>query len=96
MKVNEELVDKLAQLCRLEFAAEEKQKIMDDLERMIAFVDKLNEIDTDNVEPLRYITDEPNRTRKDEVLKSITREEALRNAATHDESYFKVPKVIRK
>ncbi len=96
MKVNEELVDKLAQLSRLEFDAESKEKIMSDLQRMIEFVDKLNEIDTENVEPLKYITDEQNVLRKDEIIKTITKEEALRNAPQRDSDYFKVPKVIKK
>lgn len=96
MKVNEELVDKLAQLSRLEFDAQSKKQIMIDLQRMIALVDKLNEIDTSNVEPLKYITEEPNVLRKDEINKTITQEEALSNAPLHDSDYFKVPKVIKK
>src|SRR6266487_404623 len=87
MEVNDALVDKLAHLARLRFEAEEKEEIKNDLQKMIAFVEKLNELDTTGVEPLLHM--------KDEVKGSITREEALKNAPVHDEQFFKVPKVIR-
>jgi len=63
---------------------------------MIAFVEKLNELDTTGVEPLLHMSDEVNVLREDEVKGSISREEALKNAPLHDEQFFKVPKVIRK
>jgi aspartyl-tRNA(Asn)/glutamyl-tRNA(Gln) amidotransferase subunit C len=63
---------------------------------MIAFVEKLNELDLEGVQPLMHMTDEVNVLRDDEVTGSITREEALRNAPAHDEQFFKVPKVIKK
>jgi aspartyl-tRNA(Asn)/glutamyl-tRNA(Gln) amidotransferase subunit C len=62
---------------------------------MIAFVEKLNELDTTGVEPLLHMTDEINVLREDQVNGSITREEALKNAPEHDGQFFKVPKVIR-
>ena len=96
MEVNDALVDKLAQLARLKFEASEKEEIKNDLQKMIAFVEKLNELDTTGVEPLLHMTDEVNVLREDEVMGSITRESALKNAPLHDEKFFKVPKVIRK
>ncbi|HEY1870867.1 MAG TPA: Asp-tRNA(Asn)/Glu-tRNA(Gln) amidotransferase subunit GatC [Chitinophagaceae bacterium] len=96
MEVNDALVDKLAHLARLKFDAVEKKEIKNDLQKMIAFVEKLNELDTTGVEPLLHMTDEVNILRDDEVKGSITREEALRNAPVHDEQFFEVPKVIRK
>ena len=63
---------------------------------MIAFVEKLNELDTTGVEPMLHMSDETNVLREDEVKGSITREDALKNAPLHDEQFFKVPKVIRK
>ena len=63
---------------------------------MIAFVEKLNELDTTGVEPLLHMSDEANVLREDEVKGSISREEALKNAPEHDEQFFKVPKVIRR
>ena len=96
MEVNDELINNLAQLARLEFNNEEKIEIKNDLQKMIAFIDKLNEIDTSGVEPLLHMSENINVLRDDEVKGSICREDALKNAPLHDEQFFKVPKVIRK
>ena len=96
MEVNDALVDKLAHLARLKFDASEKEEIKKDLQKMIAFVEKLNELDTTGVEPLLHMSDEINVLRQDEIKGSISREDALKNAPLHDEQFFKVPKVIRK
>ena len=96
MEVNDALVDKLAILARLQFNAEEKENLRKDLQRMITFVDKLNELNTDGVEPLLHMTDSINVLRQDLVQGSISREEALKNAPDTDGVYFKVPKVINK
>lgn len=96
MIVNDELVDQLAHLARLEIKPEEKESIKEDLQKMIAFIEKLNEIDTTGVEPLLFMSDEINVLREDKVEGSVTREEALKNAPMKDEQFFKVPKVIRK
>lgn len=89
------MVDKLAHLAKLKFGDSEKQEIKTDLQRMIQFVEKLNELNLDGVEPLLHMSDEINVLREDEVKGSISREEALKNAALHDEEFFKVPKVIK-
>ena len=96
MEVNDALVDKLAHLARLKFDTSEKEEIKKDLQKMIAFVEKLNELDTTGVEPLLHMSDEINVLRQDEIKGSIGREDALKNAPLHDEQFFKVPKVIRK
>lgn len=96
MKIDKEAVDKIAHLARLEFDNEAKEQIIKDMNNMLAFVDKLNEIDTSNTEPLIYMSDEVNVLREDEVKQEITQAEALKNAAKHDSDYFKVPKMIEK
>jgi aspartyl-tRNA(Asn)/glutamyl-tRNA(Gln) amidotransferase subunit C len=96
MEVNEALVDKLANLARLKFDATAKEEIRNDLQKMIHFVEKLNEIDTTGVEPLLHMSDNVNVLRADEVKGSVSREDGLRNASIHDEQFFKVPKVIKK
>ncbi len=96
MDVNDALIDKLAHLSRLEFAESEKQEIKSDLEKMIGFFDKLNELDTTGVEPLLHMSENLNIFRKDEVKGQISNEEVFRNAPLHDEQFFKVPKVIKK
>ncbi len=96
MEVNDALVDKLANLARLQFDDAEKAGIKNDLQRMIQFVEKLNELDTTGVAPLLHMSDNINVLREDEVKGSISREEALKNAPMHDQQFFKVPKVIKK
>jgi aspartyl-tRNA(Asn)/glutamyl-tRNA(Gln) amidotransferase subunit C len=94
MTINEKLVDELAHLSRLSFENEAKTEMMNDMNRMLNFVEKLNELNTDNVEPLIYMTEEFNIMRADEVISEITREEGLKNAPKRDSDYFRVPKVI--
>lgn len=87
-------VDEIAHLARLEFNNEAKEEIINDMNRMLNFIDKLNELDTDKVEPLIYMTNEQNVLREDEPVISVTQKEALKNAPQKDTDYFKVPKVI--
>ena len=96
MEVNDALVDKLANLARLQFDAAEKEGIKTDLQRMIQFVEKLNELDTTGIAPLLHMSEEVNILRNDEVKGSVNRTEGLKNAPVHDEQFFKVPKVIKK
>jgi aspartyl-tRNA(Asn)/glutamyl-tRNA(Gln) amidotransferase subunit C len=93
-KIDIKTVDEVAHLARLEFNEESKQEILNDMNRMLAFVDKLNEVNTDSVEPLIYMTEETNVLREDEPETTITQKEALKNAPKKDSDYFKVPKVI--
>jgi len=96
MEVNDALVDKLANLARLQFDEVEKAGIKNDLQRMIQFVEKLNELDTTGVAPLLHMSDNLNVLRNDEVKGSISTAEGFRNAPLHDQQFFKVPKVIKK
>ena len=96
MEVNEALVDRLALLGRLHFTASEKEEIRKDLQRMISFVDKLNELDTEGLEPVLHMSDEINKLRRDEVAGSVSSEEALMNAPEKFNHFFTVPKVIKK
>lgn len=93
-KIDLKTVDEIAHLARLEFAAENKAGIMTDMNRMLAFVEKLNELNTDTVEPLIYMTDERNVLREDEPESTVTQKDALKNAPKKDSDYFKAPKVI--
>lgn len=96
MEVNDALVDKLANLARLQFNASEKEGIKNDLQRMIQFVEKLNEVDTTGVEPLLHMSAQVNVLREDVVKGSIDRADGLQNAPVHDDTFFKVPKVIKR
>jgi len=96
MEVNDKIVDKVAHLARLKFDDSEKESIKKDLQNMIAFADKLNELNLDGVEPMIHMSDEVNVLRDDVVKGSVSREDALKNAPEHDDKFFKVPKVIKK
>ncbi len=90
------MVDKLAKLAKLRFDDNEKIEIKTDLQRMISFVEKLNELNLEGVQPLLHMSEETNVLREDEIKGSVSRDKALQNAPLHDEQFFKVPKVIRK
>lgn len=95
-KIDKDTVDKLSNLSRLEFDGKEKEEIIHDLNRMLDFVEKLNEIDTSGIEPLIYMNDKKNIFRNDEVKQLLTQKEALVNAPKKDSDYIKVPKVVEK
>lgn len=96
MKLNKETVEKLAHLSRLEFSEEEKQAMVTDMDKILAFIDKISELDLKDVEPLVYLTEEGNVLRKDEVVTEVSKDEALKNAPDKDTDYFRVPKVMRR
>lgn len=96
MKITEEIVDHIAHLARLEFEGADKDAIRSDMENIITFMDRLNELDTENAEPLIFMSDEVNRLREDVAQVSITQKEALKNAPKKDSDYFRIPKVLDK
>lgn len=95
-KITKDTVDKLATLSRLEFDGKEKEEIINDLNKMLDFVSKLNELDTADAEPLIYMNEETNILREDEIKQATSQKEALSNAPDKDSDYFKVPKVVEK
>ncbi len=94
MEINEELIDKLERLAKLSLSTEEREIIKKDLGKILEMIDKIQEVDTENVEPLRYINEDVNVLRPDEPLNEISNEEALKNAPSSDAPYISVPKVI--
>jgi aspartyl-tRNA(Asn)/glutamyl-tRNA(Gln) amidotransferase subunit C len=66
------------------------------MENIISFMDKLNEVPTDNVEPLIFMNDEVNKLREDVSEDTLTQREALKNAPKKDSDYFRIPKVLDK
>ena len=96
MEVNDVLIENLAKLSHLSFDEEERKEIRADLQEMIAFIEKLNEVNTEGVEPLLHMSPNVNILREDVVQGSVSREEGLKNAPDTDGVFFKVPKVIKK
>jgi aspartyl-tRNA(Asn)/glutamyl-tRNA(Gln) amidotransferase subunit C len=96
MQVTDELVEKIAHLARLRFDENEKPEIREDLRKMIVFVEKLSELDTEGVQPLIHMSREVNVFREDVPAPGMSREEALGNAPDRKGDFFTVPKVIKK
>ncbi len=94
MEISNDLVDHIAHLARLKFEGNKRDEIRNDLSNIIDFVDKLSEIDTDQVEPLMFMSESINVLREDNIVQDITQEEALKNAGHHDSDYFKISKVL--
>lgn len=96
MIVDKETVEKVATLARLELAEDEKEGMIKDMNKILDFMAKLNELDTTGIDPLVYMTNEVNVLREDVVKQTITTQEALQNAPKHTDDYFLVAKVIEK
>lgn len=96
MKITDELLDKIANLAKLEIPEEEREALRHDFQKMLDFVDKLQEVDTQGVAPLIHMTDEVNRLREDLPQGELDRQEVLRNAPDADATYFRVPKILDK
>jgi len=87
-------VEHVASLAKLSFTTEEKALLVEQLNKILEYMEQLNELDTSNVEPLSHVIELSNVFRPDETTSSLGREEALRNAPARTEKFFKVPKVI--
>lgn len=97
MKLDDATLDRIAELARLNVGdAADRARLMQDMQRVIDFVEKLNEVDTKGVEPLIFMTEDENVLREDVATLEITKQEALMNSPVKDSDYFKVPKVVDK
>lgn len=94
MSLNKKDIEHLANLSKLDFTEEEKDKLIPQLNKILIYVEKLNELDTENIKPLSHPVENINVFRQDIRKTSVSREEALKNAPSRDDAYFKVPKVI--
>lgn len=99
MKLDDKTLDRIAELARLDLSDPAARKAMlADMERVIGFVERLNEVDTTGVEPLIFMTDGTDVLRDDVVDPAaiIPKAEALANSPVKDSDYFKVPRVVDK
>ena len=96
MKINKLKVENLARLSRLSFSDKEMESMISDLEEILKFADKLNEINTDSISPLTHIHG-ANNIYRDDISKNLDiKTKILENAPNHNSDYIKVPKVLRK
>ncbi len=89
-------VEKIAQLAKLKLAKDEKEKLTEDLSEIIAYAEKLNELNLENVPPTSHVAELKNVMQNDEVQPWLNQEEALTNAPARHGGFFSVPKVISK
>ena len=94
MAVTKKDVEYIAALARLKFNDAELENYTHQLNDILKYVEKLNELNTDNVEPLSHPVENTNVFREDKLKPSISTEEALKNAPNRTDEFFKVPKVI--
>ncbi|MFD2513743.1 Asp-tRNA(Asn)/Glu-tRNA(Gln) amidotransferase subunit GatC [Pontibacter locisalis] len=94
MSTDIQTIRKLAHLARLEFNEEKEQEMLQDLNKILNWVDQLRELDTENIEPLTHMSQEMNVFREDVAENTVSHEKALLNAPKKDSDYFRVPKVM--
>ncbi len=96
MKIDIKTIEKLASLSKLKFTKEELDLILKDMSKMVDFINQLDEIDTEGVEPLIHVNEGFNNWREDEIREMLDQKEALSNSPIKDSTYFKLPKVLDK
>jgi len=94
MKIDKTTIKKISHLARLEFDENGAEKISRDMSQILDWVEKLNEIDTENIEPLTTMSSEVNVMREDIKGNHLDHEAGLKNAPKRDSDYFRVPKVL--
>lgn len=94
MKINKEVLNKIAHLARLEFDENSAHDMMKDMSEILTWVEKLNEVDTEGIEPLTTMSHEINALRDDVTGTHLDHDRALKNAPKKDSDYFRVPKVL--
>jgi aspartyl-tRNA(Asn)/glutamyl-tRNA(Gln) amidotransferase subunit C len=94
MSTDIQTIRKIAHLARLEFSEEKEQEMLQDLNKILNWVDQLRELDTESVEPLIHMSHEVNVMREDVAQNTVSHDAALKNAPKKDSDYFRVPKVL--
>jgi aspartyl-tRNA(Asn)/glutamyl-tRNA(Gln) amidotransferase subunit C len=94
MSVSIDDVRYVASLARLNLTPEEEVQMAEQLSSILEYMEKLNELDTTDIEPMSHVLDIVNADRQDEVVQRISHEDALKNAPDADSDYFRVPKVV--
>lgn len=94
MAITKSDVEKIAKLAKLKFSDDEKEKFTEELAKVIGYVEKLNELDLENVTPTSQVLDLKNVMRDDEARSGLSQEQALMSAPARHGGFFSVPKVI--
>ncbi len=94
MRITEETVQYVAALAKLNVSEEEKNKVAQDLDRILDYIETMNGLDTEGVEPMSHVLPVKNVFREDEVVNQDKREELLKNAPKRIGDSFAVPKTV--
>ena len=94
VKIDDKIIEYVGILAKLNLSEEEKKKAGEDMSRMLEYIDKLNELDTDGVEPMSHVFPVNNVFREDIVTNGDDREGILKNAPERKEGAFVVPKTV--
>ena len=94
MVITDELISYLEELARIRLSEEAEQKAKEDLQKILAYIDTLNELDTEGVEPMSHSFPIKNVLREDEVRPSTDRELILSNAPKQKDGCFMVPRTV--
>ncbi|MFQ5847218.1 MAG: Asp-tRNA(Asn)/Glu-tRNA(Gln) amidotransferase subunit GatC [Candidatus Methylomirabilales bacterium] len=94
MKITREEVDHVARLARLGLSDEESERMRAQLDAILSYIDKLNELDTGNVTPTSHVIPMTNVFRQDVVCPSLSQAQALANAPDSQEAFFRVPRIL--
>jgi aspartyl-tRNA(Asn)/glutamyl-tRNA(Gln) amidotransferase subunit C len=92
--IRDDIIEYVGILAKLELSQEEKETAKEDMGRMLDYIDKLNELDTDGVEPMSHVFSMNNVFRDDVVSNGDDRENILKNAPKQKDGAFKVPRTV--
>lgn len=97
MKLDHATLERIAELARLDAGTpDQRDALLQDMQRVLDFVDALNGVDTTGVEPLVFMSEEADVLRQDTALPGLPKEQVLANSPVPDSDYFKVPRVLAK
>jgi aspartyl-tRNA(Asn)/glutamyl-tRNA(Gln) amidotransferase subunit C len=94
MKITREEVQRVALLARLQLSAEEEISLTEQLDKILEYMEKLRQLDTEKVEPLAHVVDVVNAFREDRAVNKPQAEKLLANAPARERTFIKVPKII--
>ena len=94
MKITQEIVQYVAALAKLSVSEEEKQKVAVDLDRILDYIETMNDLDTDGIEPMSHVLPVKNVFREDVITNEADREQLLKNAPAQKDGSYAVPKTV--
>ncbi len=93
-RISDEIIEYVGILAQLELSGDEKEQAKEDMGKLLNYIDKLGELDTEGIEPMSHVFPVKNVFRQDQVTNGDAREEILQNAPQKKDGAFKVPKTV--